>query len=287
MFYFTHTLNEGTEYEKTITETRYIGDEPKNYVYFNCADPVENEEYNYATSCEVWRIIGVFDVEKEIDDPENAGQKITVTEQRMKLVTGSPIKDAYWNTASSNDWTTATLKTYLNTDYYNDLQVSAKDMIDEAKYYLGAASYIQTTEQLYTAERGTTLCASCNGDNSKLTWQGNLGLMYPSDEYMVYGNDVNVTCYSNPSGCSSDNARTGWVHNSNKLSTGSSTYSTWFMSPSVGFMRNGLFAQNGCELKYTAVLENSYEVRPVVYLSSSVQIVDGDGSEGNPYKLKK
>ena len=43
--------------------------------------------------------------------------------------------------------------------------------------------------------------------------------MYPSDEYMVYGNDVNITCYTNPKGCAGTNAQTGWVYNGNKLST--------------------------------------------------------------------
>ena len=214
MFYFTHTLNEGAENEKTVNETRYIGNEPKNYVKFNCDEDGKN--------CETWRILVVFDVEREVDDEENLGQKKTITEQRMKLVRESSIKNDYWDTAEKNDWTTSTLKTYLNTDYYNSLQTTAKSMIDEAKYYLGAVSYnsgFGTTEKIYGEERGTTVCGACNGDESKLIWQWNVGLMYPSDEYMVYGNDVNITCYTNPKGCAGTNAQTGWVYNGNKLST--------------------------------------------------------------------
>ena len=166
MFYFTHTLNEGAENEKTVNETRYIGNEPKNYVKFNCDEDGKN--------CETWRILVVFDVEREVDDEENLGQKKTITEQRMKLVRESSIKNDYWDTAEKNDWTTSTLKTYLNTDYYNSLQTTAKSMIDEAKYYLGAVSYnsgFGTTEKIYGEERGTTVCGACNGDESKLIWQ--------------------------------------------------------------------------------------------------------------------
>ena len=31
---------------------------------------------------------------------------------------------------------------------------------------------------------------------------------------------------------------------------------------------------------------NSYNVRPVVYLSSSVKITDGDGSKSNPFIIE-
>ena len=53
MFTFTH--GEGAN---AVTETRYIGDDPNNYVYFNC-DDMDNQS---ASTCEVWRILGVFDV---------------------------------------------------------------------------------------------------------------------------------------------------------------------------------------------------------------------------------
>ena len=73
MFTFTH----GTG-ENAVTETRYIGDEPNNYVYFNCDEPQEGVEYNYASSCEVWRILGTFDVERT--DPEDA------TKNKKKII---------------------------------------------------------------------------------------------------------------------------------------------------------------------------------------------------------
>ena len=287
MFYFTHTLNEGTENEKIVTETRYIGDEPKNYVYFNCADPAENEEYNYATSCEVWRILGVFDVEKEIDDEDNPGEKKTITEQRMKLIKGSSLRKDNWNPSMhSNDWTTSNLKTYLNTDYYNGLKLSAKEMIDEAKYYLGAVSYV-STEQLYTAERGTIRCGACGTNDSKLTWQGNVGLMYPSDEYMVFGNDVNVYCYTNPYNCSGTNAKTSWVYN--WLYNNNDIGGIWFLSSKDGesYFSLAMNASGTLDKCSIGAYGCQIYVSPVVYLSADVQIFDGDGSSENPYKLKK
>ena len=75
---------------------RYYGANPNNYIYFNCSD------YSNQTSstCETWRIIGVFD-------------------GKLKLIRGSQIGKYSWdnkNTSTGaesdtgkNDWTTARL----------------------------------------------------------------------------------------------------------------------------------------------------------------------------------
>ena len=290
MFTFTH----GTG-ENAVNETRYIGNEPNNYVYFNCDEPQEGVEYNYASSCEKWRIIGVFDVD---DGTGNV-------EQRMKLVRGEIIKKDYWNTASNgngyNDWTAdnATLKLFLNGDYYNrtgeaatyGLKASARSMIGNAVYYLGSVSYDSnneygTTEKIYGEERGNTVCGACNSDTTKLTWTGKVGLMYPSDEYMVYGNGVNTTCYSNPNGCSGTNAQTGWVYKSNNLEGQSSPSYIWLLSPIAGYSINALFAISDGSLVDNVVNNGSSGVRPVVYLKSNIKIADGTGEVGSPYVLE-
>ena len=281
MFQFSHTVN-----GNTVNETRYIGDEPKNYVKFNCDDD--------GTNCETWRILGVFDVE------DGQGH----TEQRMKLVRGSDFATtmAFHGTdysSSKNDWTISNLNTFLNGDYYNrtgdaqtngyGLKASAKSMIGDAVYYLGAVSYSSnfgTTEKIYGEERGTTVCGACNSDTTKLTWTGKVGLMYPSDEYMVYGNGVNATCYDNPTGCSGTNAQTGWVYKSNILEGQSSPSYTWLLSSRAGYSNRVLFA-NGDGKMYDVSSNNSYRVRPVVYLKSNIKIADGTGEVGSPYTLEE
>ena len=72
MFAFSHAATYQTPAQ---TDYRYIGDAPNNYVYFNC-DDMSNQS---SSTCEVWRILGVFDVD---DGTGNI-------EQRMKLVRGS------------------------------------------------------------------------------------------------------------------------------------------------------------------------------------------------------
>ncbi|MBQ9318259.1 MAG: hypothetical protein IJR82_01320 [Bacilli bacterium] len=76
MFVMTHPQTDQTSAQ---TEYRYIGDNPNNYVYFNC-DTLDNQN---SDTCEIWRIIGVFDVD------DGTGNY----EQRIKLVRGSALPD--------------------------------------------------------------------------------------------------------------------------------------------------------------------------------------------------
>ncbi len=288
MYAFNHAVTDQTP---ALTDYRYIGGNPYNYVYFNCDDPQEGVEYNYDNSCEKWRIIGVFDVD---DGTGNV-------EQRMKLVRGSEFANSMlFNSSYNNDWTVSTLNIFLNGDYYNrtgnaatyGLKSSAKNMIGDAVYYLGALSFnsgFGTTEKIYGEERGTTVCGACNSDTTKIIWTGKVGLMYPSDEYMVYGNGVNATCYDNPSGCNETNARKGWVFNSNKREGNSIIDNTWLLSSYAGDSYDVMraFSQGYLHYYFSAAVSSRTWVRPVVYLSSDVMIESGTGRENDPYVLSK
>ena len=282
MFAFSHAATSQTPAQ---TDYRYIGDDPNNYVYFNC-DDMSNQS---SSTCEVWRILGIFDVD---DGTGNI-------EQRMKLVRGSDLATTmFWNNGSNiNDWTdtNASLKVFLNVDYYNGtatngLKASARNIIGNAKYYLGAfemngSDTTYTTEYIYSLERGTT-CYNCNNDVTKTTWTGVVGLMYPSDMYMTYAKTEGVGCYNQPmssSVCGTTNVVKSWIYNTNKLEGYSSYQWTWFLSPSS--TTNGAFiAFSGC-LAYNNVFSTSGGVRPVVYLKSDIKITEGTGEKSSPFKL--
>ena len=112
-----NTLQIGND--KDITEYRYRGASPKNYVTFNN---------------EVWRIIGIFPTDDGTGKIEN----------RIKIIKDQSIGNKYWDTSGeygSNNWARpATLNTELNTTYLNSLDSTSKSMIGQAKYYLGGYS---------------------------------------------------------------------------------------------------------------------------------------------------
>ncbi|MBQ9318936.1 MAG: VWA domain-containing protein [Bacilli bacterium] len=262
MYAFSHVIDQ----ETILTDYRYIGNSPNNYVYFNCSDDSDT------STCEIWRILGLFDVEREIDDPDNEGQKKTIVEKRIKLVKGEILTwdNGYYNAKQWDNgyksWPNATLNVYLNGEYYSSLSLTAKSQIEEAKYYLGEISSVfSSAENIYMMER-----------NTGSIWQGNIALMYPSDAYMVYSNGVDDMCYSNPGFCDQSNPSLGWLYKDRIL-----MYS-WFLNNCNSSIKVCYgYKKLAYEEKY-----NGHRINPVIYLKSDVTIVSGDGSKNDPYVLE-
>ena len=250
------TLQIGTN--ESITEYRYRGASPKNYVTFNN---------------EVWRIIGVFPVDDGTGKIEN----------RIKLIRNASVGTQFWNstqvssTSSYNNWTRATLKTYLNTTYYNTLSnIDEQSMIGNAKYYLGG--YTQSTgiskDMMYQYERKISGSNTYYYGTNSNSWTGKIGLMYISD----YGYSASDTCTSNLSSyndetCTSNN----WLYNIKK--------NEWLLPQRSNYSGDVFNIDADGLVGFNSASNNNYAVRPTLYLKYNVQISSGDGTSSNPYKF--
>ena len=258
MWAFSH---EATEQLKATTDYRYIGANPNNYVKFND---------------ELWRIIGVFDVD------DGTGK----IEKRMKIIRNESIGTVYWHNAHDyyNEWSTASLKATLNTGtFYTGLTDEAKAMIGDAKWYLGGTNDWTTSSNglashFYSYERGTTVH---NGRSTN--WTGKVGLMYTSDYgYATSGGSSKnrASCMgkelpnwddSSYSDCSNndwllDTSNSQWV-----MSSGHSKYGVVFLVYGAGLVG----------LPYG----ESFAAHPVVHLKSTIKITSGIGSSTDPFIL--
>ena len=88
---------------------RYEGKNPNNYLLFNG---------------EMWRIIGVFDSSTH-----------GVSGNLTKIIRNDSIGSYAWHKSGTNDWSTASLNTILNTYYYN----SRKGTGQTACYFYGTS----------------------------------------------------------------------------------------------------------------------------------------------------
>jgi len=266
-----------------LTDYRYIGANPNNYVYFNCTDTSDT------STCEVWRIIGVFTVEDE------NGTKA----QRIKLIRNATIGNLPWNITKVNngyvnEWAGGSLATLLNSgDYYtrsntyatNGLTVSAKNIISEkALYYLGGIASINNKDGsvYYSHERGTTVYS---GRSTSVVQE--VGIMYPSDYVYTYADGVDNTCYTNALHCNNGTPSSGWIYNTNTAESSTSKDINWTICPYPDgtYMVNYITAEGYIFNEYGPY--SSFGVRPVVYLNSDVQLdaTVGDGSSSSPYRL--
>ena len=275
MWTFPH---EATTQLGVTTDYRYIGADPNNYVKFND---------------ELWRIIGVFDVD------DGTGK----LEKRLKIIRNESIGDYSWDYSNSdkNEWSTAQLQTLLNSgayynrttgSYYNNsttassvdftstgLTSSAKKMIGNAKWYLGGSPTDEnvTAPMFYTSERGTTVYSE-----RSTSWIGKVGLIYPSDYgYATSGDSTTsrVTClakemyhWDRESACYQND----WLFKSSNM---------WLLSPNSSYSIYVFYVYRS---GFVSNIANgySYGVWPVVYLKSTIKISSGTGSSTDPFVLE-
>ena len=241
---------------ESVTEYRYRGASPKNYVTFNN---------------EVWRILGVFPTDDGTGNIEN----------RIKLVRNESIGSYPWDSNGYNNWTKATLNTFLNETYYNGLSANEKELIDNSKYYLGGYNnaITPTPVSMYSNERKISGSAHYY-NNNPTNWIGKISLMYASD-YGYATENCELKLLYNASSSSNDIRtcnNTNWLYNlkiEEKLLpqyTNASESSVFFL------MSNGQIHGIGSSTYGMAI-------RPVLYLKPDINITGGSGTSTNPYTL--
>ena len=79
------------EYDETVDNNlRYVGANPNNYVYFNCSTTNPSEMSD--STCEKWRIIGLFNNIEDSNGNETS---------RVKIVRSQSLGEYSWDTSSS------------------------------------------------------------------------------------------------------------------------------------------------------------------------------------------
>ena len=260
---------------------RYIGANPNNYVYFNCSDYSNQSD----STCEKWRIIGVF---------KNMTKEDGSQADLVKIIRDDSLGNIAWDSNNVNDWSTASLQTILNGDYYNGTYAtgafkndSTRNAIESVVWNLGGtANYTTSSNGLashwYGYERGTTVYT-----DRPTTWTGKIALMYPSD----YGYATAGGTTTNRESCLAkelykwDGSGVSDCKNNDYLFK--SAYTQWTLAPTssnygyafIVYTKGYVGSSNG--VYYANV------VRPAAYLKSSISLSSvGDGSSTSPYQLK-
>ena len=283
--------------EDTAGNIRYYGASPNNYIYFNCSD-YKNQS---SSTCETWRIIGVFD-------------------GNVKIMRGSVIGSYSWDSSASgtnsgygvNEWSRADLMKLLNSGYdsasvggslywnaksgtcYNGennattscnftstglKNPETRKLIAETTYYTRGHNYSGIyVDAMYDKERvsGTVVNAT---PSRKTSWTGKVAIPYPSD--YGYAADLslcqqNLHGYNN-SGCTANN----WMKS---IITNNGANYGWLLTPS---------SDSGCDAwRVVSSGIGNYDfasyangVVPVLSLSSDLDIGPGTGTSSSPYQL--
>ena len=282
--------------EDTAGNIRYYGASPNNYIYFNCSD-YKNQT---SSTCETWRIIGVFD-------------------GKVKIMRGSVIGSYSWDSSASgtnsgygvNEWSEADLMKLLNSGYdsesvggslywnaksgtcYNNINNTTtscnftstglkndttRNMIAETTYYTRGHNNNQIfAGAMYDKERvsGTVVNAT---PPRKTSWTGKVAIPYPSD--YGYAADLSLcqkTLYDyDNSTCTANN----WMKNILASNYG------WLLTP---YSDSAYSAWNvyspGNVITINSYVYSARGVAPVLSLISELDIGPGSGTSSSPYQL--
>lgn len=265
---------------------RYYGANPSNYLYFNCSD------YNNQTSstCELWRIIGVFGNRVKIIRNDSIGEYVyddysdSINDwsrsEAMKLLNDGYEDEnfggsLYYNAASGSCYVGRNAEVaacdFTSTGLKND---QTRSLIDQVTWSLGGIDLTNIeiySDQAYQYERGDIVYPN---SGNPTTWSGQIAFIYPSD----YGYAADFSsCSQNLRNYSDSSCRyNNWLNNG---------ADQWLLTPNTtsSIFVNRVF-YTGVVMRATSY--DTYNIRPTLYLKSSSTVISGTGTSSDPYRLK-
>ena len=225
-------------YEDTYESGRYVykGANPNNYIEFD--------------NGEVWRIIS-----KEADGT-------------YKILKNELLPEQAWDSSNSNNWIRpATLNTYLNGEYYTNLDSSIKDNIVSHTWGIGAPSFEDNQE----GEINKVI-----EDEKETTWNGSVGLISLSDYALANSNVASCESMMDLNMNSEMCRTTNWMYISGSY--------WWTISP---YADNSDGVWCVCDDGHLGIYIANYSVfapRPAVYLKSDITL-SGSGTSLDPFKI--
>ena len=270
----------------------YYGDNPNNFIYYNC------ENSDNLNTCELWRIVGFF------YDEENK-------EYKTKIIRNQSIGKYQFDykmideiNESSNNWNDSTLNKYLNEEYkfknrydiyieeykqpleriksleedikIEDEQISSKINIMSLSDYLSASSCKKNKINEYTGE--------CLINN----WLNNIEILkewtYTSKEITEVIPPEEIIIEETPEEENIDTTNENIEKDETEIETDNEIDTESEEIENNNYVINYVYGigQNIEEID----VNESVEVRPVVFLKSRIILLDGNGSLEKPYIVK-
>ena len=185
---------------------------------------------------------------------------------RIKLVRDAILGTSAYGT--DNTWSGSTLQTSLNNTYGagtswlgSSLNSLARRYIDDAVWYYGSIDNDITAANTNTAEKNGT------------TWVGKVGIINATDYAFASSScRSTTTMLSSYDNCISSN----WLH--------ITSTTQWTMTQRATTTNTQIHVQDNGRVSGRTV-DNTFGVRPAVYLSADVIIIGGGGTSVNPYIL--
>ena len=274
---------------------RYAGSNPNNYVCFGSDEetcPTDN----------LYRVVGVFNGQVKLIKADYAGSDLLGTDGDISNASYSGIfgessyykgsKDQstipiyYWNNnTGTNTWSESQLNTVnLNTNYLNALGSEWTDKIATTEWKVGG----NTLDNIEYTTPANAYQNEIVSPAEATTYSAKIGLMYVSDYY--YGAAPTYWTYHGYTRSSKPNEEGQYgaeydyraAINDNWMHMGLIEWTISRYSDRANF---AFLVNTTGSVDCNNVSIYSFGVRPSFYLESSVEFLQGDGTEQNPYRV--
>ena len=259
--------------------SQYTGTQGENNIYYhdaNLTNGAGDNSYRFAGASSAVNNYVCFGLRDASCPADNLYRIIGVFGDRVKLIKSTSVGNKAWDSNRSNTWSTSSLNSYLNTEFINIFDAGAKEKIDTTTWKVGgnASDNIakQPAKTVYQNEIVNPV--TTNSTDSKTEYSAKIGLMYASDYGFAAAPSAWTTTLYDYDGAAIKNVN--WMY----LGSFEWTISRFADRSDNAFNvdESGFVAGSSNYSNVTAVRG----VRPVFYLSSSVNYASGSGSATDP-----
>ncbi len=299
---------------------RYIGNSPYNYIDIGDRDSedkpilwriigvmnnmtIVNDDESESTGQSLVKIIRADSIGSYSWDSSASGVNsgIGVNEWSQADIMTTLNRGAYWSKTSGQCYSGLNDSQQACDFSSTGLTKEVRNKLAKIRWNTGTSGEVYdnskiTASYMYQGERSThngkEQCESKGGSycNDKVdrttTWDGFIGLMYPSDYGYAVGGDERVSCLAktmyNWDGSTPDCKGNDWLYDSSN--------NQWTITPAPLLSdANAVFHVHSGGRVNNFYVDTARAVRPTAYLKSSVKIKESSasdyGSQGNPFVI--
>ena len=253
----------------------YTGTQGENGIYYhdaNLTNGAGDNSYRFAGASDAVNNYVCFGSTQSPCPADNLYRIIGVFGDKVKLIKSTSVGNKAWDGNNKNTWSTSSLNTYLNNEFITTFDETTKGKLEKTTWKVGGNTWAnigtQPAKTAYQNEINNPV--TTNTTDNATTYSAKVGLMYVSD----YGFAASPSAWTANLNTYNGEA----IKNVNWIYLGSYE---WTISRPADYSNYVFFVYVTGSVNLTNAYI-VYAVRPVFYLSSSVNYASGSGSATDP-----
>ena len=253
----------------------YTGTQGANNIYYHdtsLTNGAGDNSYRFAGASDKVNNYVCFGSTQSPCPDDNKYRIIGVFGDKVKLIKSTSVGNKAWDSNNKNTWSTSRLNTYLNGEFKNTFDETAKDKIAETTWKVGGNTEDNISKQPANTAYQNEVVNPVSEQISSINAQ--IGLMYARDYGFAAAQSAWTTNLYDYDGTAIKSAN--WMYMGLR---------EWTISRLSGYSNDAFSVDESGFVTGRNLVTNARGVRPVFYLKSSVNYVSGSGEATDPITI--